>query len=71
MEKAAILSMNLKRFQRLLEGETDPAKRRAIEERIKETEAQLPNHRQAGRIPVQDNTIVNDGLEMSGPSKHR
>ena len=41
MEEPAILNMNLGRFRRLLESETNPVKRRTIEDLIRETETQL------------------------------
>jgi hypothetical protein len=45
MEDPAILRLNLHHFRRLLEMETDPAKRQTILKLIRQTEADLAQNR--------------------------
>jgi hypothetical protein len=47
MEEQAILELNLDRYRRLLESETDPARRRTVAALIRETQAKM----QRGQMP--------------------
>jgi hypothetical protein len=52
MEDPAILRLNLDHFRRLLEIETDPAKRQMILNLIGETEAKLPSDQYLSEAPA-------------------